>query len=263
MSKKLKILHVTDPHFDYAPKFEYESFLSKVMARDFDLMVISGDICDGAYADKWISKLITAIKRPVFFVLGNHDYYNTASDYAQAKAHKVAKGAHFLTKMGPIKLNPQTCIVGDDGFYDGVAGEGARTKVQLIDFRKTFDFAGRNNFDVMLELARASVARLEPKLQEAAELDCKTILVATHVPPFIEASRHRGKISGAEFLPLFSSVVMGDMLKKFAASHKDIDIFVLCGHTHCPCVVTISENLVVFVGEAHIGGQIYFREMLV
>jgi len=263
MSKKLKILHVTDPHFDYAPKFEYESFLSKVMARDFDLMVISGDICDGADADKWINKLVTATKRPVFFVLGNHDYYNTSSDYAQVKAHNIAKGAHFLTKMWPLKLNPSTCIVGDDGFYDGLAGEGAKTKVQLIDFRKTFDFAGRNKFGVMLELARASVDRLEPKLYEAVDLDCKTILVVTHVPPFIETSRHRGKISGDEFLPFFCSTVMGDMLKKFADSHKENDIFVLCGHTHCACVANITENLVVFAGEAKIGGPITFREMLI
>ncbi len=264
MSKKLKLLHVTDPHFDYAPKFEYDSFISKVRARDFDIMVISGDICDGAYADKHLSKLLRDIKKPIFFVLGNHDYYNTSCEFSQAKATQIAKGIHYLSTMpSPIKLNPNVAIVGDDGFYDGLHGEGARTKVQLIDFRKTFDFAGRNKFDVMAELAQASAARLRGKLEEAVDLDVKTILVATHVPPFVESSRHRGKISSDEFLPLFSSKTMGDLMLEVANKHKDIDFFVLCGHTHCPCVVTVEDNLIVCVGEAHIGGQIYFREMMI
>lgn len=262
MNKRLKLLHVTDLHLDYSTKFEYDSFLSKVKARDFDCMVVSGDTCDGAYTDRHIAKLHKDIgKKPIYFVLGNHDYYNTSVEYAQTKAAGVTVGT-YLTMSKPIQLHKDVVIVGDDGFYDGVHGEGARTTVQLLDFKRISDFYGKNKFDVMFDITQKSSKRLRPKLELAAEM-AKTILVATHVPPFPEASRYNGKQAGADFLPFYSSKTMGDMFAEFAAEHPDNDIFVLCGHTHHPAVVTIKPNLVVFVGQAHIGGQLYYREMMI
>ena len=267
-NKRLNLIHVSDPHFDYLPNFNYGQFVTRLKAKDFSALIVTGDICDGPYASKHLARLANDVKKDIYFVLGNHDYYNTTSEFSQsisASADKDNKLLHYLTESAEPTILRDTSIgglalVGHDGFYDGLSGKGARSTAQLVDFRSNYDFAGKNKFNVMYDLASNATRQIEDKIVAAAER-VKTILVATHVPPFPEAALFNGKPSGEDFLPFYSCSIMGSMLKHFAEAHPDHMIFVLCGHTHSHTSMNISDNLTVFVGGAHIGETSVIREM--
>lgn len=74
-------------------------------------------------------------------------------------------------------------------------------------------------------------------------------MVLTHVPPFKEACLHEGEISGDDWLPYFSSKVMGDVLITIAQQYPEIEFLVLCGHTHSEANVCYG-NLTIEVGKA-------------
>ncbi|HEX4044706.1 MAG TPA: hypothetical protein VHZ76_03460 [Gammaproteobacteria bacterium] len=101
----------------------------------------------------------------------------------------------------------------------------------------------------MQQLADADAVKLENDLEKAVSQNPKKIIVLTHVPPFKEACLHEGKVSGDDWLPYFSSKVMGDVLTTIAQHNPQIEFLVLCGHTHSTANVYYG-NLVVAVGKA-------------
>lgn len=70
---KLKILQYSDLHL--ARDVDIEIFLSCLPNESvYDIVILSGDITNGDIS--LIKKLIDRIPKPVYFVCGNHDYYN-------------------------------------------------------------------------------------------------------------------------------------------------------------------------------------------
>src|SRR3990167_7985566 len=91
--------------------------------------------------------------------------------------------------------------------------------------------------------------KLQSDLKQAVGQTPKKIIVLTHVPPFKEVSLHEGKISSDDWLPYFSSKVIGDVLATVVQQNPQIEFLVLCGHTHSPANVCYG-NLAVEVGKA-------------
>jgi 3',5'-cyclic-AMP phosphodiesterase len=79
------------------------------------------------------------------------------------------------------------------------------------------------------------------------------VIVATHVPPFREATWYQGRPSSDDYLPYFSCKAMGDILIEVAQSHPNCKLLVLCGHTHDGGEVSVLENLQVLTGPAEYG----------
>ena len=69
----------------------------------------------------------------------------------------------------------------------------------------------------MQQLADADAMKLQNDLEQAISQNPKKIIVLTHVPPFKEACLHEGKMSDDDWLPYFSSKVMGDVLTAICA----------------------------------------------
>ena len=91
-------------------------------------------------------------------------------------------------------------------------------------------------------LAEDAASHLRDVVPRALAL-APRLIVATHVPPFREACWHEGRISDDEWLPHFSSKVVGEALVAAAAAHPDASLTVLCGHTHGEGTVEILPNL--------------------
>lgn len=101
----------------------------------------------------------------------------------------------------------------------------------------------------MQQLADADAIKLQNDLKQAVSQNPKKIIVLTHVPPFKEACLHKGEISGDDWLPYFSSKIMGDVLTTVAEQNPKIEFLVLCGHTHSAANIC-NGNLAVEVGKA-------------
>jgi hypothetical protein len=77
-------------------------------------------------------------------------------------------------------------------------------------------------------------------------------LVLTHVPPFEETAKYKGRPSERIALPVFVCKAMGEVLLG-AAGGSSREIMVLAGHTHDPADVEVAPNLRVKIGAAQYG----------
>jgi Icc protein len=80
----------------------------------------------------------------------------------------------------------------------------------------------------------------------------KNVYLATHVPPWREASVYNGAMSDKNWLPFFSSKVMGDTIEAFMKNCSG-KLTVLCGHSHGYAKNQIANNIVCLTGGARYG----------
>jgi hypothetical protein len=81
----------------------------------------------------------------------------------------------------------------------------------------------------------------------------RRIVVATHVPPFVEALPGSGPLARPEWRSLLICGATGAVLRDFALSHPDHQVVVLAGHTHAGSDVRILANLRCVVGSSRYG----------
>jgi len=159
-----------------------------------------------------------------------------------------------LPASGLQTLHNDTILLGQDGWADGRLGDYQNSRVSLNDSCLIFDLfqakiLGKLQvLEKMQELADFDASQLENDLILAAKKKPKKVIVLTHVPPFAEACMHKGVMSDQNWLPYFSSKVMGDVLSKVATKNPSIEFLVLCGHTHSKAEYKPLDNLVVRAG---------------
>lgn len=259
----MKLVWVTDPHLNFLPVEKRKAFYAKLMGFDRcnDAIAISGDICGGSN-EIYLFKELKALRIPVYFVLGNHDYYGgSVADMRRSMKEVATNDLYYLSNCGVIELSPTTALIGHDGWADGGFGNFAATGVMLNDHSLISDLATFCRYDyvlkeplsvVMKKFAQESADHIEWCLDEAVR-KYKQIFIVTHIPPFREACWYMGKISNDDFLPYFACKVVGEAIKEVAENHPDVKITVLCGHTHSSGEVNILDNLEVLTGAANYG----------
>ena len=176
-----------------------------------------------------------------------------------ATFHVGDEGLRWLPAAGPWRAADGTVVVGVDGWGDGRAGAPERSSVQLNDWRMIREFAEiRAMADLRARRVRLAVladedaAGLETTLR-AAVPGASRVVVLTHVPPFEEACWHEGGRSDPEWLPWFTCVAVGAVLRRVAAQHPAVRFDVYCGHTHSAGEFRASDNLVVHTGRGGYG----------
>lgn len=239
--------------------------MSLIANQDWDGLLISGDIAEKGMSRTWLQRLVHEMKRPIYFVLGNHDFYGESIPFARQETIRLCReqqNLHYLTDCSPIRLmeigdesSPPTYLVGDDGWGDATTGDFERSFVKLADFDKISDFMSLKPHQQkaqLQELGLHSAQRLTTKLQKISEDDAR-IIVLTHVPPFVESCWYEGKTADQDWSPFFVCGQTGDALRSYASKHPNRQIIVLCGHCHHAGVTKPLNNLVVYTAEASIG----------
>jgi len=271
----MKLDWITDPHLDHLRGAEaLIKFVDKLHGRGSDALLITGDIAESQTLYDFLGILSGAYRRPIYFVLGNHDYYGNWMKATHERVRAVCKSVpdgilNWLTDFRePIKLDRHTAIIGHDGFYDGQLGLGAGTDLGMTDFRmgkgifdlaKSLAFGSSHLFDLLLKLAQASADHIENQIRKYIHPPIKRVLILTHVPPFHEASYFRGKPSDQRSVPFYVNKVLGDMLRKVALEYPKIEFEVFAGHTHGKRHYQAEKNLNVFVGAARYERQPTFQ----
>lgn len=248
---------MTDIHINFLIEKERSVFFQKIKSTHSDAILITGDIAEAPNVEMLLSEMADHTKMPIYFVLGNHDYYRgNVSDVREAvttltKSHDML---FWLPASGIQTLENDTLLLGHDGWADGRLGDYQNSTVELNDSRMIVDLyqqriLGRSQLlQKMQQLADADASEIENDLIQAVSHNPKKIIVLTHVPPFREACQHMGKISDDDWLPFFSSKVVGDVLMKVATNNPSIDFLVLCGHTHSEANFQPLKNLQVKAG---------------
>jgi predicted phosphohydrolase len=262
----MKIAWTTDTHFDHTNQKARDLFLGEVIHSHADVLLITGDISGGRNSLlKWLGWLAENLPDVrLWFVLGNHDYYNALMEEVRGDVDAWISDMgfdldwiHWFRMDGGIDRDSGTSIVGTDGWYDARFGN-ADGSVVLNDFFYIHDLRPfSKDLSLLLpklkELADGETGILEAQVDKALQGGAQKVLVATHVPPFADAAWHEGSRSAVNFLPYFSCRSMGEMLVSKMEQHPDKEMLVLCGHTHGSGTFRPLPNLKVSTGGAVYG----------
>jgi Icc-related predicted phosphoesterase len=263
----MKIAWTTDIHLDHTDVRERKEFFSELRNSDAEGIIIAGDISGGPSLNRWLHVVRREAQVPVWFVLGNHDYYHSSIGFVREQVRSFTDdsliwlgdciGCDSRTEGNVILLSDNTALIGQDGWYDMRCGKVDNT-VMLNDFVYIDDInmrlKGLKSFPVekVKELANAEILAMLEALNEALALR-DNVIVVTHVPPFPDAAWHKGATSEDNFLPFFSCKIMGYVLKLKMSSFPTKRMTVLCGHSHGEGVINPLPNLEVITGGAEYG----------
>jgi len=244
---------LTDPHLEFCSHQTRRRLYHSINQAAGEIVIITGDLSAGSHRLAQYTELAEQIKKPVYFVLGNHDRYGTTFANAETVVKRVtALFSHMVRLNGSqlVPLNKSVALIGVDGWADGLGGEGPATKARINDFYEILDFATDPEpqvFREMKERASKYSQALKPSLIKALKQYQMTI-IATHVPPYEGAAWHEGCPSSPAYQPFFSSPTMGKMITAAAAKHPGKSVLVLCGHTHSSGIYRDGNVLVLTAG---------------
>lgn len=255
----MKLAWVTDIHLNFLEVDERKKFYQEIINTECGGVLISGDIAEAPSIKGILQEMASYIEKPIYFVLGNHDYYRGQINEVHSNMRILTKSNEYLfwlSASGPHQLDNDIYLVGQDGWADGRIGNYYNSPVVLNDSRMIADLfqekiLGRSQLLAkMQQLADYEASQLQENLLKTVMLHPKSIIVLTHIPPFKEACMYEGEVSGDDWLPYFSSKATGDVLKSICTTYPDIDFLVLCGHTHSKAKYSPFSNLTVEAGHA-------------
>ena len=254
----MRLVWTTDPHLNHVPVQAWEQWTDAIASRGPDGVVITGDISEGDDVVFQLRRLAQRFAVPIYFVLGNHDFYE--SSIAATRQNVIAASRentrlHYLTDSFAIQLDEHVFLVGEDGWGDAVEGDYEGSTVRLNDFHLIEDFRRTDPDQWKLrlqDLGAESAVRLEAKLDSIPQ-HAREVLVVTHVPPYCDACWYEGKPTDDNWAPFFVCGQVGRVLRQASQSRGECRFTVLCGQTHHAGIADIAANLIVHTGAADYG----------
>lgn len=256
-----RLAWITDTHLDHCQEWQRLELAEKCAAES-DCLLITGDITSGKEM-QLLTELSIDYAKPIYFVLGNHDYWG--GSFASVKAHVRDLCARrpsltWLDDSPPVTLAPGVQLCGIGGWYDAQLGEpeGAdfvmNDWVRITDLRPHY-FQG-TLVDKCRELGLDAAMMATAKLAATA---ASQVIFATHVPPFAESAWHEGRPSGPTYLPWYTCHALGFALNRFADSRPDVKLTTLCGHVHSESIFGARLNHFVHTGASKYGAPAIAR----
>lgn len=251
-----RIVWLTDIHLELLQQEAIEAFLETIIHVNPDYVLISGDIAE----HHLISTLETieyGLQVPVYFVLGNHDYYYHSIEAVRANIQALSLDSvflHWLPQCDVVALTEQVGLIGHDGWSDGRYGDYNASDVMLNDYVYIRDLRALSKTKRLEKLYQLGdeAGNYIRRILPIALKRFPHVWVVTHAPPFVEATWYEGNLLEPDdpYLPHFSCKAVGDALLEIAPQFPHRQITVLCGHTHSGGRTQVLDNLLVLTAGA-------------
>lgn len=254
-----RVAWLTDLHLEFVSSPSRVNVLCESV-RDTapDCVLLGGDTGIASSVEQYLLTLEERLQVPIYFVLGNHDFYHGSIKRVRDLAARLSKNSrrlHWMPAEGVVELTAKTALIGHGGWADGRLGNGINSSVQLNDYLLIEELTGlhiRKRFEKLNDLGDEAAEYIRGVLSEALR-DYRNVLLLTHVPPFKNAAWYRGRVCDDEYLPHFACKAVGDVLVGVMETHPESNLAVLCGHTHDGGEAEILPNLHVKTGRAKYG----------
>ncbi|MDX1946661.1 MAG: metallophosphoesterase [Pirellulaceae bacterium] len=255
-----RIAWLTDIHLNFVqPQSGVTDFLETVRVENPDAVLISGDIGEAPNIVKYLQVIDQTLQLPVYFVLGNHDFYRGG---IASTRHKVSKlclarpNLHYLTlATDPIALSPRMGLIGHDSWADGRAGDYDNSTAMLNDYLVIREFAGLTpelRKDRMRVFGDEAAQHIRKQLDDAMQR-FDHVMLLTHVPPFRELCYHKGELLDDNWAPHFCCLGVGEAIVEVMRDYPKRRVTVLCGHLHSSSQHNPLPNVSVMIGGAEYG----------
>lgn len=270
-----RLAWLTDLHLNFVSEEQILTLAEQVRRAEPDVILIGGDLGEADSWETYLHQLGELVHRPLYFVLGNHDYYRGSLHAVRKRAEQLGSEnslLHWLPSTGVVSIDQRVALVGHGGWGDARASDFSKSDVLLNDYflitelrtaaalPETGNLAGT---DPKLVLNRGLERQLRDLGDEAAEhfrevvpqalATHEHVIVLMHVPPFREACWYEGKTSDDNWAPHFCCIAAGEALLEVMRKHPDKRMTVLCGHTHGQGEAKLLPNLIVHTGKAEYG----------
>jgi Icc protein len=254
----VRLAWVTDVHLNFVPSRKRFAFYDRIRDAKPGALLLGGDIGESDTVIRLLKEMAAALQIPIYFVLGNHDFYRGSIAEVREAVERDAAASqwlHWLPLTGVVELTAATALIGHDSWADGRCGDFFRSDVLLNDYlliRELSDLPKQALYSKLNALGDEAAVFLEQRATEALTTR-PNVIVLTHVPPFREACWHEGRISDDDWLPHFACRAVGERLASVMRAQPDCGMTVLCGHTHGSGAARILPNLAVSTGGAVYG----------
>lgn len=251
----MKLIWLTDIHLNFVEHNHIKRLCNEVNSLNPQVVLIGGDIAEAPTITSYLQTLTEQINCPIYFVLGNHDFYRGSITQVRTQMAELTgqlPKLHYLTQSGVIKLTDDCCLIGHDGWSDGRNGNYEHSPVMLNDYVMIDELSSLSRQELLEQLNALGDEAADYLKQTliAALTDFRQVILLTHVPPFLHAGWHEGNWSDDDYAPHFTSKAVGDMLVEVMSQHPTSHLSVLCGHTHSGGLCMKLPNLMVKTGAA-------------
>jgi len=261
-SNSFQLAWVTDIHLNFLEPEPLEAFLSMLEKRFWDALLITGDIAEAVDCSYFLKMMQTRLKRPIYFVLGNHDYYYGSLEKVRSSIYHLHMENLFLNWLpcsGVVHLTADTALVGHDGWADARYGDFINSIVIMNDHLLVKELADcfheeeKTALQKKLQSLGDEVAEYFRHILPKALERYEHVILATHIPPFPEICVFEEGMDENDWLPHLCCKAVGEELIHIMEQYPHNQLTVLCGHTHSFQCKSIIPNIQVFSGSAEYG----------
>jgi 3',5'-cyclic-AMP phosphodiesterase len=184
-----KLAWATDIHLNFVRLEKCQQFCATVNNLGVDALLIGGDIGEATNVEFYLHFLADNVQVPIYFVLGNHDYYWGSIADVRSRISNLCKGTSklvWLSQSGVVRLSKETCLIGHDGWADGRLGDFLGSRVMLNDYKLIAELKGlspEERLDRLHSLGDEAAGHFMKVLPDALA-EFKHVIVLTHAPPF-------------------------------------------------------------------------------
>lgn len=161
---------LSDIHLNFVDEDGRFDFYKTIRESEVDGVFITGDIAEGPSFDFFLVEMQDHIGhlKDIFYVLGNHDYYNSSFKSIRSDAHRVC---YLSERIKYDILTNNTWILGQDGWADTRNGNVRESHVRLNDWRFIKELKDCEDHNALLKklkkLADDDVKSLQDKLSRS------------------------------------------------------------------------------------------------
>ena len=251
---RFKCLWFSDLHLARVFPWTFIKFIYSINKEKPSAVFLTGDISNGPFLITHLKMMAKFIECPIYFILGNHDYFFSSFEEQHIKIKALCKeypNLIWLTNSDAVRLNDEVALIGTEGWYDAEMGNPKYLTATLdwILIKELREIKStKDRVEYFRMLADKSADIIFEKLEKALEQDYKTVYILTHMPPFKEATRDEGTMLADFWLPYNVNLRLGKKIEEIMATRKKRNVVVLAGHTHHPEYIRVSRNIHCQVG---------------
>jgi hypothetical protein len=192
----MKTIWLNDIHLEFLGESEFHRFLVILGKQKADSILIAGDIAQAPTPTGLLSQMEDALGVPIYFVLGNHDFYHGSILGVRAAIQSLVERSsclHWLNMAGVVALSVRTSLIRHDGWGDGRLRDFENSHVELNDFLLIAELRGLSRSDLLHQLQQPG--------HEAAK-HFRSVLPAASGVYFLSVPGQEGGVCSSLTLPI-------------------------------------------------------------